>query len=179
MIDVVLTALEIAVAETVARQRNADGIRAGARQAKYGTPDYPSFDLHRRGCLGELAAAKGLNCYWFGAGRDYAHDCDLGAEQIRTTTHPNGCLIIRPDETRKDEIQTPWILVVQHDDAHYVLAGWIVGRDGVRREYLRSPRSRPAAYFVPQAHLHSFPITDPLYRAADFRRRFTDDLSSR
>ena len=74
------------------------------------------------------------------------------------TIHETGRLIIRPEETKRPSIDAPWVLVVQHDQRQYVLAGWIIGRDGVNETYLASPSGRAPAYFVPQSALLPFEV---------------------
>lgn len=157
MIAVELTQREWEIARFVAGQRNDAGNTAGADNGKYGNT-LSAFTLHLRGCLGEMAAAKGLNRYWSGAGTGYHNDMDLGVEQVRMTVHATGRLIIRPEDVRRPTIDAPWVLVIQHDSLRYTLAGWIIGREGVREEYLASPSGRTPAYFVPQWALRSFPI---------------------
>jgi hypothetical protein len=157
-ITVKLTQREYEIARFVAVQRNEAGREANADPGKYGNTDMDQFNLHVRGCLGEMAAAKGLNRYWFGAGTGWHDDMDLGVEQVRMTKHLGGRLLIRPEETKLSTIHAPWVLVIQCDVLHYLLAGWIVGRDGVREEFLARPAGRAPAYFVPQEALESFPI---------------------
>ena len=54
-----------------------------------------------------------------------------------------------------------FVLVVgQEPDPGVIVVGWIVGRDGMRREYLEGPNGRPLAWFVPQPALKPFPIED-------------------
>ena len=156
-IKVQLTRREILIAEFVAKMRDDAGKLASADAGKFGNY-MNTYDVHLRGCLGEEAAAKGLNKYWEGAGTDYHNDKDLGVEQVRMTVHENGRLIIRPEETQKPTINAPWVLVIQHDQTHYTLVGWIIGRDGINDKYLASPAGRAEAYFVPQHALLNFPI---------------------
>jgi hypothetical protein len=159
-IQVVLTQREYEIARFVAVQRNDAGREANANPEKYGLASGASqFELHVRGCLGEMAAAKGLNRYWFGAGTDYHEDMDLGVEQVRMTRHASGRLLIRPEDAARRTIDAPWVLVIQRDERHYSLAGWIVGRAGVRPEYLERAANRTPAYFVPRLAMRSFPIT--------------------
>ena len=159
MIFVELTDRELRIAGGVARIRYTAGVNAGANKQKYGTVEN-SLQLHVRGCLGEIAAAKGLNRYWHGGGTDYYNDTDLGIEQVRMTSHVKiGRLIIRPDDIEKPSIDQPWILVLQESKTKYILSGWIIGREGVKPEYIDNPNDRSPAYFVPQSALRSFPIS--------------------
>ena len=158
MIRVELTQREVDLASFVAEQRNGAGAAAGADALKYGDSGLSQYELHVRGCLGELAAAKGLDRYWAGGGTNYHEDLDLGIAQVRTTRYATGRLLIRPEEVRRKTIDDPWILVIQHDPWHYGLAGWIIGREGIRDEYLTAVAGRKPAYFIPQERLKSFRI---------------------
>ena len=162
--DVTLTHHEIDLANYVAKLRDINGRAARADNNKYGNAA-PSLPLHLLGCLGELATAKGLNIYWSGAGTSYQQESDVGFIQVRTTTHLNGRLLIRPDETKRDTINHPWVLVIQHDIAHYTLPGWIIGIDGVKNEYLDNPNKRGPAYFIPQGALRDLRQLEELRRA--------------
>lgn len=148
---IILTPLEMALTEYVARQRLAAGVNAGADRAKYGFDGDP-LQGHIQGCRGECAVAKALNVYWTGAGVDYAHEEDVGRLQVRTTHHRNGCLLHRPNE---GHLEDPWALVIGEADTYH-LAGWLYGHECRREEWLRAPAGRPAAYFVPQAALTPF-----------------------
>jgi len=106
-ITVKLTQREYEIARFVAVQRNEAGREANADPGKYGNTDMDQFNLHVRGCLGEMAAAKGLNRYWFGAGTGWHDDMDLGVEQVRMTKHLGGRLLIRPEETKLSTIHAP------------------------------------------------------------------------
>lgn len=152
MIWVRLTDLELAIADFVAEQRNRDGIRAGAAKTKHGF-EGSHIDLHKRGCRGEMAFAKGMNRYWTGSGCTYHLDDDVGSVQIRTTSHVHGCLLVRPGEGALDD---PWVLVVG-EGSDYCIVGWMWGRDARRDKWLRDPAGRPPAYFVPQEALR--PVT--------------------
>jgi hypothetical protein len=159
-----LSRREIALARFVAIQRSEAARQQGFDTQKYGCDERKAFMLDVLGSLGELAAAKALNRYWTGAGTTHYDDKDLGYLQVRTTDVPGGCLLIRPHEEKLPTIHMPWVLVIQHALDRYELAGWIVGRDGLRREYFGSPNNRQAAYWVPQAQLRGF--DDPHWRAA-------------
>src|SRR6187431_1376259 len=156
-IPVVLRPREVQLARFVAKIRNDAGIAAKADNGKHGN-DLDSLERHIQGCLGEMACAKGLDRYWFGAGTTWEDDQDLGVEQVRMTPHHDGRLIIRPDDVAKPTIDHPWVLVVQHDLVRYDLCGWIIGRHGVRKEYESTPNDRPPAYFVPQDVFNAFPV---------------------
>lgn len=148
MINVVLTDQECNIARFVAEQRNRDGAQAGADASKYGY-DGSTLELHYRGCLGEMAFAKGLNRYWSGAGCSYHVDDDVGRVQVRVSAHPHACLLVRPNEEALDD---PWVLVVGEGNT-YSIVGWLWGRETRREIWLRSPAGRPPAYFVPQEAL--------------------------
>lgn len=150
-----LTQRELDLARFVAIQRDSSGSKAKANAEKFGHTG-ETFVTHVRGCLGELATAKGLNLYWTGAGTTYHTDADVGVAQVRMTAHATGRLLIRPDDAKLATIDAPWVLVIQHDLYRYTLAGWIIGREGLHAKYLASPAGREPAYFIPQDVLRSF-----------------------
>lgn len=143
-----LTDRELEIAHFVAEKRNAHGKSAGANATKFGYSG-STLELHYRGCLGEMAFAKGMDRYWSGAGQSFHDDDDVGNVQVRVTAHEQGCLIVRPEEKAED---LPWVLVVG-SGSRYRLAGWLWGRETRRGEWLRAPADRPPAYFVPQKFL--------------------------
>jgi len=151
MIGTRLTMLEFDVAQHVACQRNRDGILADADAEKFGNNEN-TLAVHLPGCLGELAFAKATGQYWSGAGTSYHDDADVGAFQVRTTTHANGHLIVRPGEGHED---APWALVTGEFPV-YTVVGWIWGRDARRQEWLRTPNDRPPAFFVPRGSLNDW-----------------------
>jgi hypothetical protein len=148
---IVLTPLEMALTEFVARQRIRDGMRAKADEHKYGFDGDP-LAIMVEGCRGECIVAKALNVYWTGAGVDYSNEEDVGRLQVRTTHHRNGCLLHRPNEEHHDD---PWILVIGEGNTYH-LAGWLYGHEIRRQEWLREPAGRPPAYFAPQGSLRPF-----------------------
>lgn len=143
-----LTERELELARFVAEKRNSYGRSAGADASKFGYSG-STLDLHYRGCLGEMAFAKGMDRYWSGAGQGFYEDDDVGNVQVRVTAHEHGCLIVRPEEGAED---LPWVLVIG-SGSRYRLAGWLWGREARQEEWLRAPADRPPAYFVPQRFL--------------------------
>jgi hypothetical protein len=132
-------------AASVGVRRNIQSIRRGALP-KWGQGGAALWGSHIEGAAGELAVAKATNTYWNGALGDYDAD-DVGGLQIRTTPHPNGCLILHPS----DPDDRPFILVIG-TMPFFRLAGWMMGRDGKDPKWWRAGIDRPA-FFVPQADL--------------------------
>lgn len=142
---ITLTESEIALAYTVAGQRQAQNLAAGRRD-RYGA-GVGGFGLHVLGCLGEIALAKAFDRYWSGnvGGLKAA---DVGSLQIRSTDHPNGKLILHPADRDDDRY-----FLARVAGAAVDIVGYIVGRDGKQPAYWVEPSAwRPnirPAYFVP------------------------------
>jgi hypothetical protein len=100
-----------------------------------------------QGAAGEMAFAKWKNVFWCGH-VDHFSGGDVGNAQIRTTAHENGCLILRENDRDQDRFY-----LVTGVCPHFVIRGWIRGREGKRQEFWRSPNGRPSAWFVPQSEL--------------------------
>lgn len=104
---------------------------------------------HITGTIGELAAAKALNIIWTPQTFSRRHDGDLGARhEVRTTLHPNGHLLLHPD----DPDERYFYLVVGRPPTVRV-AGWILGRAGKEQRWWDTKRTRAGAYMVPQSAL--------------------------
>ena len=101
------------------------------------------------GAAGEVAVAKVLGAFFVGSVNTFHRvpDCIAGTE-VRATERDNGCLILRdndPDDRR-------YVLVVG-SAPKLRIAGWLVGADGKRPEFLRNPHGHRPAWFVPQDNL--------------------------
>jgi len=101
------------------------------------------------GAIAEYAVAKYLNVCWNPATNNVAlKDLpgDVGTYQVRSTTWPNGCLLIQ--ESDKDE--APFILAVVNDRS-VTLKGWVYGHEGKTIGDLKEYGTR----WVKQEQLHS------------------------
>ena len=152
-IHVSLTHREKQTAYYVAKLRNKAGVAAYANAGKYGN-DMDTLLLHYRGCLGEMALAKGLNRYWSGGGLDYHNDDDVGGLQVRVTAHATGRLLIRKGEGPD---AAPFFLLVG-EKGEYDIVGWAYAWKVKQDIFLDAPAGRTAAYFYPQNLLN--PMTN-------------------
>jgi hypothetical protein len=92
----------------------------------------------------EMAAASGLGIFWPALVDPGKTASDLDGWEIRHTTHPDGCLIVRPGDDHGRRY-----LLVTGGRGRYELRGWILGRDAQRDEWRRDD----GAWFVPQQNL--------------------------
>jgi hypothetical protein len=135
--------------EFIARQggiwRQDQNVAAGLRNA-YGL-EAEGYDAHIKGARAEAAVAKHLDRWWSPGERGAA---DVGAYQVRYTSHTTGGLIIHPD----DDDAAPFILVTG-GPFRFVLVGWIWGGHAKRDNYWADPAGGRAAFFVPQVALYA------------------------
>ena len=104
-----------------------------------------AWQIHIEGACGELAASKALGVQWPGSVDTFKSGDDVpGGWQIRTRSRMDYELIVRPDDP-----DDALFLLVLGVAPHYVVKGWITGREAKRKEWSRSYGDRPAAYFVP------------------------------
>jgi hypothetical protein len=118
------------------------------RVPAYGVGANNDWQLHIEGCMGEYALAKYLGIHWSGKGQ--LRKPDVGVFDVRTRSRDNYELIIHPEDP-DDRI---FWLVCGRNGA-YSIKGWILARDGKKKEYWKDPAGRNPAYFVPQSALHS------------------------
>ena len=104
------------------------------------------------GAIAEMAVAKAFGIYWDGGKMGDLTQKDVDKYQVRSTTYKNGCLLM----TDRDHDNDMYILLLSYQQPNYTLAGWIYGREGMRKEYIRKPNEdRGACYFIPQDKLRS------------------------
>lgn len=148
MIVVTLTEREIAMAKAVGRRRNAENLAAG-RDNAHGLAAGLALETNQLGCLGEAAAAKGLNLFWGEWERFRAIDVG-GRVEVRTVTKAGRHLILH--KTDRDDL--PFLLVDLSDMPTARLLGWVFGCDGKRLGQWRTDVRSPC-YFVPQGLLRA------------------------
>ncbi|MFO0957260.1 MAG: hypothetical protein U0800_07300 [Isosphaeraceae bacterium] len=78
---------------------------------------------------------------------------DVGDYHVRSTSWPNGRLIVRPGEGG-DHL---YVLVVGRGREWRVI-GTIVGGDALKPEFWAAPNGRPGCYMVPQSRLNRLRI---------------------
>ena len=154
-IPVRLTPAEFTEAERIGNLRQDGALRRGLR-VKYGQSPEAAREDHVLGACGEMAVHLVTGIPWQ-ADLFATKGGDVGHLQVRTARKRWYRLILHPD----DDPDGVFVLVVgQEPDPGVIVVGWIVGRDGMRREYLEGPNGRPLAWFVPQPALKPFPIED-------------------
>jgi len=106
------------------------------------------WEAHIEGAMGEIAAAKALNCYWCG-GINTFKTPDLYNIQVRTRSKKEYELLLRDN----DDSCSQWVLVTGKA-GKYQVHGWIWGYEGKNPEWRKEHGGRPTAYFVPHSQLH-------------------------
>jgi hypothetical protein len=110
-----------------------------------------SNDIEAAGA--ELAFSKFINEKWVGAVNTFNAPDVEGGWQVRYTDWDNGCLILR----KKDEpkLNQKFVLVTGSMPKYHI-RGYIVGKNGVRKKYLKNPHGGKPALFIPQSDLIKF-----------------------
>jgi len=145
-----LNRFEMEMACIVGVQRQLENLFEGANPA-FGAGTANDWQLALEGCLGEMALAKKLGCYWEGKGVKRAPD--VGQVDVRTSWHESGRLILHPtdDDDR-------FFCLLTGVNGSYTYRGGIFAREGKRDEYWQDPqRKNRWAYFVPQDVLRPSP----------------------
>ena len=107
------------------------------------------------GAAGEMAFCKAKNKYWGGTVNSF-HGADVDVNiQVRTTTRPNGKLIIRSADNPDH-----WYILVIDKSPVFEIVGYIKGAKARRPEYWNAPAGRPGAWFVPQSALDTQAVSD-------------------
>jgi hypothetical protein len=139
-----LTPWEMLLAAQAGIMRQVDNLHK-KRQAYYGAGTVNDWQLHVEGCLGEYALAKYLGVNWSGQG---FRGGDVGAFEVRTRSKDYYELILHPDDHDEKHY---WLLC--GCNGTYTIKGWILGRDGKRKDYWKDPAGGRPAFFVPQSAL--------------------------
>lgn len=139
-----LTYAELLMGSHAGIMRQVENLKKNRKPA-YGAGKRGDWQLNVEGCLGEMAVAKYLQCYWSGKGEFRGYD--VGTMQVRTTRYHSGHLLLHPDD---DDDHQFWL--VTGINGEYVVRGWILGALGKRQELWRDDADCPA-FFVPQSEL--------------------------
>jgi hypothetical protein len=102
------------------------------------------------GCCGEYALSKYLNIHWNGGGYE-GMTADAGnSTECRTASKHHYRLILHPED---HDDRKYWLLTGRM--GHYIVQGWILGRDGKKDEYWEDVNNddRPA-FYVPNELLN-------------------------
>ena len=143
---VYLTPSELYQAANVGCMRQCTNLRDG-RKHRHGADASVGWSLSIEGACGEAAVAKALGIYWSGSLGDFKAK-DVGKHQVRTTHHPDGCLILHKTDLNEDIF-----LLVTGLAPEYELRGWTQGFEGKHLKHWRTDTGRPA-FFVPQEALY-------------------------
>jgi len=107
-----------------------------------------AWQMHIEGALTECAMAKYLNVYWNKVKWDLP---DVGDVDVRSSSKPNGELIIR----RNDDPNKKYYLLIGLN-GEYEIKGWLYGKEAMKDQFWTSKDTgRPPAWFVPQEYLTS------------------------
>lgn len=139
-----LSTWEMMIAANAGVMRQVQNLQKG-RTPSYGVDEQSHWQIHIEGCLGEYALAKYLGVYWAGNG---FRQSDVGIYEVRTGSKDNYRLILHPDDADDKYF---WLLC--GGNGKYEVKGWILGRDGKKKEYWQDPVGGRPAYFVPQNKL--------------------------
>jgi len=124
---VTLDGSELQLAAQVGVLRHVRAVLAGRRPAYDFEDEDSRWDVDCRGAVGEYVTAKAKGWHWLMTTAPEPGEGDLGRVQVRTTTHRDGCLILRPRDVVAD---VPFVLVRELDPLHYDVVGWIMAHDG-------------------------------------------------
>ena len=156
-----LSQVEAFLASQVGSFRNTKSLAQGNPDAFGLSADKDGWGLHIEGAAGEMAAAKALNIYWSATVNTFKKGGDLGDRiQVRTRSKHDYELLVHPSD-RDDDV----FVLVTGKSPHFLVHGWISGRDAKQTAYLKTHGGRDPAYFVPHRALHKL---DELKAQKDF-----------
>lgn len=145
--QVTLTKDEVEYGRRVGQRRRAESAQSGLQNA-HGYGGENALEVDEEGACGEMAAAKLLGAYWRAPVNTFKSCGDVGWFQVRTTPHPNGRLIVRPND-RDDHT----FILVRGRAPDFEIVGYTTGAAAKREEWLKTYDDRPPAYFVPVSEL--------------------------
>ena len=131
--SVILTPWEMLLAAQAGVMRQVENQKL-QRQAYYGAGHENDWQLNIEGCLGEFALSKFLGVHWAGKGTFRAPD--VGDMDVRTASRDHYRLILH--EADPDD-RVFWLLC--GINGHYRVKGWILGKDGKKKEYWQDPKT--------------------------------------
>lgn len=144
---VTLTPAEMMSAATVGAMRRITSLQKGYETDSYYhvTGDRWSTDIN--GAAAELAVAKLLNKHW-GAHVSHGKAPDVDKYQVRSTTHKDGSLLLRPGD-----LPTEIFILVTVDMPRFDVAGYIIGADGMTEEFHKRD-SKGESWWISQDRLY-------------------------
>ena len=141
------------VALQVGGMRRVRSIVDGANQYKHAQRSDWATDVD--GAAAELAVAKYLNVYWRPGVNTYKAP-DVGVLQVRSTMHPTGHLIVRPNDADTDTF-----IFVVCAPPRYLLVGAYLGAEAKVDEFFHTSHDEADCWWVPQARLRDLPRPRP------------------
>jgi hypothetical protein len=158
--QVSLTSKEFIHAAFAGFYRQVWAIENGLRDAHGFTGD--PWRIHIVGALAEFACAKAFGLFWSGPGELRQIDVG-GCLQVRRIERVDGEMTLYRGD-RDDQV---FVCMYGATPLEWTVCGWIYGRDGKRREWLRAKRQGGEAFFVPR---HALNLTDPPMLADESER---------
>ena len=150
MIEIEFSWPEVWIASVAGVMRQIQNMKRKAKQ-RHGATDDTNWQRHILACHGEMALAKHMNKFWYGAIGDY-DAADVGKlHQVRATDHAAGRLLLHPD----DDDAAPFVLA-RVNNRKITLVGWMFAREGKLQDFWEAPKAHPhrPAFFVPNNLLH-------------------------
>ena len=163
MIKMTLTPDELYQALVVGGHRRITCIRGRQKPQHYSSPNGDEWSTEIESCCAELVVSKYLGKYWSGgvfSGERAGHDVD--GKQVRCTPHPNGRLIIYPEDNPEDNF-----ILVTGRAPDYIIRGWINGAKAISKGtdhtwWTEPTIKRSPSWWVPQEALRPMPTRDEL-----------------
>lgn len=152
-IDVKLSTSELFSAASVGVLRRLQSISKGYNKNVHAEKSDWATDID--GAAAEMAVSRALGRYWSCHADNLHGDDVLGGIQVRSTTHPNGRLIVRKrDEAHADDT---FVLVITSPPV-FRIVGAMRGRDAMTRDFYKPADERGGeCWWVPQDRLRPFP----------------------
>jgi len=103
------------------------------------------------GAMGEMVVAKHLGIFWSRSVNTFHNVADIqGGIEVRTVGKPSHRLMIRKDDNPN---ATFFLVVPSPRPPVFRIVGSILGRDGMRDEFIDNPNGSGEAWFVAQGAL--------------------------
>lgn len=154
-VQVELTWYELNFCAHVGVRRFTDAMREKGGKNRWRPYDNGDGWVHHiEGAAGEMAVAKFLGVYWSASIGTYRHGGDVGVWQVRTRLKPHYQLLVRPKDP--DGVR---FFLVRGVSPVFTIVGWMMGGEAKREEWLHEHGGPPAAYFVPDEHLHPLDVS--------------------